>query len=84
MKQIWPKKEDKKPLVFSDVRIGQLFIDRDGWLCGKKGRSSYVFIANEEGLPNFGSVAIGDAETREIKEIIPEITKLGIVELSDD
>ena len=84
MKQIWPKEEDKKPLFFSDVKVGQFFVDTDGWLCGKESNSCYVFLSSKGRSPGFGSMEVEDAETREIKEILPEITKLGIVELSDD
>ena len=84
MKQIWPKEEDKKPLVFWNVKNSQLFIDCNGWLCGKKSEFSYVHISDEYGFPRFGSVAVEGNKKHEIKEILPEITKLGIVDLSDD
>ena len=84
MKQIWPKKEDKKPLFFSDVKINQLFIEGDGWLCAKTSKSSCLYLADESGLPNFNVPTPQYRETDEIKEILPLITKLGIVELSDD
>ena len=84
MKQIWPKEEDKNPLVFSDVKVGQFFVDTDGWLCGKEDHSCYVYLTDHIGKPMFSAHKVHNPSKWSIKEILPEITKLGIVELSDD
>jgi hypothetical protein len=62
-------------LTLADVEEDQFFVDKDGWLGQKVGRTGYVLIAADDGEPC--CTVYEDADEYEvIQRVLPKVTKI--------